>query len=378
MRVAALIICIAALSVAAAQAEQSSCGVCGTRQTHPSDVKLENPPALENGESFSMILYGDPQTYTKNTFSQPIFELMTAWTAAHKNALKIKAVLCTGDIVERNDTLTAFPLTRNDINGDAQSFLQWEAAARAFSRLDGEIPYILCTGNHDYGYESSENRNTYFNDYFPVSKNPLWRDNLVSTFPNAAGIMTLENAAFAFDCGKWGKVLVLSLEFAPRDEVLDWAKKLLESKKYKDSKAIILTHSVLRVKKGLKTSIAESEGYKLQPRNWAAAMMKKLVSDSDNIKLVLCGHSGDPSKMSDDILYENSKGRKIPVVMFNPQAVGGWNGNGGDGWLRIMEFMPDGKTISMRTYSPLFAASAKTQHLSWNRDSDNEFKIEIE
>ena len=83
MKTAALIICIAALSVTAAQAEQSSCGVCGTRQTHPSDVKLENPPALENGESFSMILYGDPQTYTKNTFSQPIFELMTAWTAAH-------------------------------------------------------------------------------------------------------------------------------------------------------------------------------------------------------------------------------------------------------------------------------------------------------
>ena len=96
MKTAALRICIAALSVTAAQAEQSSCGVCGTRQTHPSDVKLENPPALENGESFSMILYGDPQTYTKNTFSQPIFELMTAWTAAHKDALKIKAVLCTG------------------------------------------------------------------------------------------------------------------------------------------------------------------------------------------------------------------------------------------------------------------------------------------
>ena len=72
MKTATLIICIAALSVTAAQAEQSSCGVCGTRQTHPSDVKLENPPALENGESFSMILYGDPQTYTKNTFSQPI------------------------------------------------------------------------------------------------------------------------------------------------------------------------------------------------------------------------------------------------------------------------------------------------------------------
>ncbi|WYJ06762.1 hypothetical protein P3B99_006010 [Opitutia bacterium KCR 482] len=38
--------------------------------------------------------------------------------------------------------------------------------------------------------------------------------------------MTLENAAYEFDLPNWGKVLVLSLEFAPRDETLDWATKL--------------------------------------------------------------------------------------------------------------------------------------------------------
>ena len=103
-------------------------------------------------------------------------------------------------------------------------------------------------------------------------------------------------------------------------------------------------------------------------------MLKKLADDSDNLKLVLCGHSGTPDRMSGHIDYKNAKGRKIPLVCFNPQSCGGWNGNGGDGWLRIMEFMPDGKTVSMKTYSPLFAASDRTQDLSWNRDPTTNLK----
>lgn len=45
-------------------------------------------------------------------------------------------------------------------------------------------------------------------------------------------------------------------------------------------------------------------------------------------------------------------------MMFNAQTADGqWHGNGGDCWLRIMEFMPDGKTIKIKTFSPLFALS---------------------
>lgn len=354
----------------------AAASACAAPHARPPDVKLDNPPALEDAGSFSMVLFGDPQTYVKNTFSQPIFELMTAWTAAHRDALKIRAVLCTGDLVERNDTPTAFPQTRDDPNGNAPSFEQWEFVARAFSRLDGKIPYVLCTGNHDCGYESAENRRTKFGGYFPASKNPLWRDCLAAVFPNAEGEMTLENAAFEFSDGNWGQILVVALEFAPRDEVLEWACNLLKSEKFKNRRAIILAHSVLGAKKG-SAKIIESEPYGLRPRNWGAGVMKKLAHDSDNIMLVVCGHSGDPSRMAAMVEYENAKGAKIPVVMFNPQAVGGWNGNGGDGWLRIMEFMPDGKTVSMRTYSPLFAASEKTQSLSWNRDADNEFRLTL-
>ena len=181
--------------------------------------------------------------------------------------------------------------------------------------------------------------------------------------------MTLENAAYEFDLPNWGKVLVLSLEFAPRDETLDWAKKLMTSERFKNHKVILLTHSILRVSEK-EVSVIKTEKYRLAPRNYAEAVLKKLADDSDNLKLVLCGHSGRPARMSGNIDYTNAKGRKIPLVLFNPQSC--------DGWLRIMEFMPDGKTISMRTHSPLFAASERTQDLSWNRDSDNEFKLVIE
>lgn len=84
-----------------------------------------------------MVVLGDPQTYVKNTFSQPIFELMTAWTAAHKDALKIKAVLCTGDLVERNDTPTAFAQFRGDANGTPRvlpSGSSWRVRFRVLGR----------------------------------------------------------------------------------------------------------------------------------------------------------------------------------------------------------------------------------------------------
>ena len=62
-----------------------------------------DPQKLVNPESFSMILLGDPQGYTKYDINQPLFDLCTAWIADNIESLKIKAVLCTGDLVEQND-----------------------------------------------------------------------------------------------------------------------------------------------------------------------------------------------------------------------------------------------------------------------------------
>ena len=197
----------------------------------------------------------------------------------------------------------------------------------------------------------------------------------------------MENSAYEFIDKAWGKILVITFEFAPRDEAIEWAKQLTESEAYKEHKVIILTHSWLDT---AGNRIAK-EGYTLSPCNWAEAVWQKLVYPSKNICLVLCGHTGAAPKIDGDVAKTDFKptssyrvdkaadGRNIPQMMFNSQqGDGDWNGNGGDCWLRILEFKPDGKTIGVRTFSPMFALSKLTQHLAWRTAEYDQYEIVIE
>ena len=66
-------------------------------------------------------------------------------------------------------------------------------------------------------------------------------------------------------------------------------------------------------------------------------------------------------------------------MLYDTQTLGGgWEGNGGDGWLRILEFMPDGKTVKVRTYSPLFGISPVTSHLAERTEDYDRFDFIID
>ena len=329
---------------------------------------------LENNESFSMIVLGDPQGYTKYDINQPIFELCTAWIADNIDNLNIKAVLCTGDLVEQNENIT---MNRKMLNQTSEEM--WESASRSFARLDNKVPYIISCGNHDYGYKSSECGITHFPEYFPFKRNSTWRDCLVADFPNRNGVVSLENAAFEFKVPNWDKILVITSEFAPRDEVLEWARNLVAKKEYIDHKVIFITHSFLRERNAKRT---DNEHYKITPRNWGQGVWDKLIYPSSNIDLVVCGHTGKPGEFEDAVAYRvdpNKVGKKVNQMMFNVQiSGGGWEGNGGDGWLRILEFMPDGKTIKVKTYSPLFGFSPSTKHLAHRTGACDQFEMVVE
>lgn len=334
---------------------------------------------LIDPESFSMILLGDPQGYVKYDINQPLFELCTAWIVDHIENLKIKAVLCTGDVVEQNENIVR---NRKMLNQTSREM--WEASSKAFARLDNKVPYIISTGNHEYGYKRSENGMTHFPEYFPFERNTAWRDLCVSAIPNRNGVVSLENAAFEFNEPTWGKILIITSEFAPRDEVLDWAKKLVASETYKDSKVIFMTHGYLNPGTPPKGgTIRDKEKYALSPMNVGTQIWEKLLYPSSNIRLLICGHTGNGnSKYEDNVGYRidnNTSGKPIHQMMFNVQFLGGGpEGNGGDGWLRILEFMPDGKTIKVRTYSPLFGISALTKHLAHRTESYDQFDIVLE
>ena len=338
-------------------------------QNYPLRARLSDP------NSFSVIVIPDPQSYTKFAANQPLFELQTAWIAREIDSLRILTALCTGDLVEQNET--AIPLAFRKT--DQTSAEQWRAASRAFERLDNKLPYVVCTGNHDYGYRKAENSRTCFPDYFPFERNPAWRDVCVATYPNRNGDISLENAAFAFDDPAWGGLLVVTTEFLPRDEVLDWAAALIDKPEYRDRKVIFMTHAFLHERSAKRI---EKNSYELTPGNTGAEIWRKLIEPSPNIRMVVCGHTGKPGDYEDAVAYrvdKNRAGHDVHQMMFNVQILGGgWEGNGGDGWLRILEFLPDGRTIKVRTYSPLFGISSLTKHLAHRTGACDRFDMVIE
>ena len=343
---------------------------------------------LTDPQSNTMILLGDPQGYIKYAVNQPIFDLVTAWIADNVDHLNIQGVLCVGDLVEQNDNNV---LNRKML--DQTSRQMWEAVSSSFEILDGKVPHMHSPGNHDYGFKAAEDEHTFFPDYFPTERQgKVLTDCLVAEYPNREGRASLENAAFEFKMNGWDrKILVVTSEFCPSDGSLEWVKKLCLSPKYADHYVIYMTHSYMRCHGKCNNALTGTEGYPLSKtpgNNSGVQIWEKLISQVPNIRLVLSGHHTHGKDKAGNLEYDwsygwrvddNTSGKKVYQMMFDTQTLGGgWEGNGGDGWIRILEFMPDGKTVKVRTYSPLFGISPLTKHLASRTGSMDQFDFVIE
>ena len=346
--------------------------VAVTLQTTQAQKKYE-APKLSNPNSWTLILVPDTQNYVKYQRNQGTLDLMTAWISENIDPLNIKMVLCTGDLVEQNDMIVP-----DGKNGNQTSREQWLAVSRMFGRLDGQVPYVLAAGNHDYGYKGVEHRGSNYNTYFPAHKNQANYKLLSAAAKNAGGHPSLENSAFDFTAPDGRKFLFMTLEFAPRDTIVQWAKDVVDDKKYKEHTVALLTHSYLNSK----NERIKNENYPIKDGNYGEAVWQKLVAPSKNIQLVFSGHIGGADNFKAHVGFKEDKnkaGKKVSQMAFNAQAMGGgWQGNGGDGWLRILEFLPDGKTVQVHTFSPLFAASPATKHLAWSTETFNDFSFSLD
>ncbi len=343
---------------------------------------------LTDQESGSFILLGDPQGYMKYDVYQPIFDLLTAWIEDNVDHLNIEAVLCFGDLVEQNDNIVPNTEILNQTSRQ-----MWEAVSSSFERIDGKVLYINSPGNHDYGFKAAEDEHTCFPDYFTAERQgKVLMDRIVAEYPNREGRASLENSAYELEMNGWDrKILVITSEFAPSDGAIEWARNLCLSDRFKDHVVIYMTHSYMRCIGYCDNERISTEGYPLtrkEGNNSGEQIWEKLVNQVPNLRLVLCGHHAHGVDKDGNDRYEGSigwrvdpnvAGKNVYQMLFDTQTLGGgWSGNGGDGWIRVLEFKPDGKTIKVGTYSPLFGISPVTRQFARKTDANNDFEFIID
>lgn len=300
-----------------------------TRYIHIFKVVVNSYDATKPAEKpLKLVLLPDPQAYANNTDLEPVYASQTTWIA--NNSDDVKFVLCQGDMTQTN------------------SDNQWSIAAGALTILNAKkVPFTFIPGNHDMGSPGFANtRNTtMLNTYMPYSR--------YSRDPSFGGVFEankMENSWSTFSQGSYN-FLILSLEYGPRDKVIDWAKTVISSHPYHN--IIINTHAYLGANDGRLTDGISQEIGNLTGDDFAndgQHMWDKMVKLYKNVLMVFCGHIlGDGTGR---LVSTANNGNKVYQMMANYQ--GGVDGTEAErnGMLRIVDLDTSAKTLSVETYSP--------------------------
>jgi predicted MPP superfamily phosphohydrolase len=291
-------------------------------------------------DEFTIVALPDTQFYS--SLNPQIFAAQTQWIANHVQDQNIKLVLGLGDIVDSGGDLT-----------------QWQNADAAVRLLNGQVPYMMAIGNHDYDQNNPAGRTAStrnFNSFFGPGRyaGAAWYK---GSFPagsneNFYGIVKVNGRNY----------LIIVLEFAARDSALAWADGILKANQDKD--AIIVTHMFTYMDNtrisGCDLNSAASFG--VGQDNNGEDMWWKLVRKYPNIHLVLSGHvvQGDGTGRRMDL---GVNGNLVNQVLSDYQS----DALGGGGYLRIMRISLSLNRVSVTSYSP-YLDSFKT-------DDHNQFTV---
>jgi hypothetical protein len=292
-----------------------------------------------SGDEFTIVALPDTQYYSRD-FPQ-IFQAQTQWIADHVQDQNIKLVLGLGDIVD-----------------DGADPAQWQNADAAVNLLDGQVPYFMAIGNHDYANAKPAARTAGaagFNQFFGPSRyaGASWyKGNYQGSNENFYGVVTINGRDF----------LILVLEYAPRDAALKWADGILKANQ--DKEAIIVTHSFTFTDntRMSRCDANSASSFGVGQDNDGEDMWWKLVRKYANVRMVLSGHvnTGDGTGHRVDL---GANGNLVNQMLSDYQS----EPLGGGGYLRILKISPSLNQISVSTYSP-YLDSFKT-------DDHNQFTV---
>ena len=274
-------------------------------------VALRQPAAPE----FTIVALPDTQHYSEAF--PALFKSQTQWIVDNKDARNIVFVTHEGDIVNQPNVTS-----------------QWLVADENMSMLDGVVPYGMGPGNHDQP-------TTLFNQFFPYTR--------YQGLPWYGGhYQNLNDNNYQLFSGGGLDFVIVHVEFCPPAGALSWASSVLQS--YPERIGMMTTHAYLGLGAVRSTHVCGSTQY----------IWDQLALTTPNLQFMLSGHVHGESRRSDVV-----NGRTVFQMLADYQNLP----SGGEGWLRILRFVPAESKIYVQTYSPWLNR--------YDTDADSEFTLDF-
>ncbi len=294
------------------------------------------------GPDFCIVAMPDTQCYTAqiNDGTRAMMYAQTEWAISNRVSRNVAYVTELGDLSN---------------NGDTPSYItQWYYATNAMYRLESPtrtliadgMPYGIAVGNHEQSPNgwatcgtvgtTDVGTTTNYNKYFGVphfTGREYYGGHYGTNNNNHFDLFSVSGLDFV--------VLYFEYNTNPPPELLAWANDVLATNAWR--RAIIVTHYAGNAK----------TPSTLSPQ---AAAIYDALKGNTNLFLMLGGHVSGEGSRSD--FYA---GNTVHTLIADYQSYT----NGGNGFMRIMEFSPSNNVVTVQTYSPWTG--------EYETDDDSEF-----
>ena len=351
----------------------------------------------QTDKAFTVVALPDTQNYVcygddgdgcgkqSTRFSQ-LFEAQTQWIADQVETANIAFVTHEGDMVD-----------------NALREAEWLDGDRAMDKLDGKVPYSVATGDHDYGPEEyRDGDTTFYRRYFGAER---YQDYAWYGGASPSGLSHYQ----LFTAGG-REFLHVALEWEAPTSAKTWAKTVLAT--HPTTPTIITTHAYLRDgdasgrstftqscllpgnPAGTKNCPGDKEGTKDLDASSGQDIFDDLVYPYPQVFMVLNGHfhyngRRESSCTGGYLECDNGEYRQVSLNSAGTRKFTKCSPttrtttNGGDGWLRLIRFVPSGgenglDSIEVKTYSPVLDSyqSGDASDFSYDLSFAERFRLE--
>jgi predicted phage tail protein len=293
------------------------------------------------GGECELIVLPDTQEYTKQELGGLIgmFTAQTQWAVNNRAGRNIVAVANVGDIcdswgepavtTEYNRALTATNLLEDP----------------ATTGLPDGIPYIMVMGNHDYENAAK------FNSVYGVSR-------FTGRSYYGGHYSTTNDNSYILFSGAGLDFVLIGLSYSVSSAELTWAKGVLDA--YPNRIGIVTSHAILNESSSI-------------PASWNGdgSAIYTALKLAPNLRLMVCGHmsesSSSPSWHGEGRRSDVYNGVTVHSCLSDYQD----RESGGNGKLRIYQFVPAENKVRVRTYSPY------TNVWEADADSSSQFTLTV-